>query len=148
MRVVLRADVGGLGRRGDIVEVSGGYARNHLLPNGQAMRSTEGITAQATAMRRSRDLREARDREAAEGKARVLAGATVTVPARASGAGRLFGSVTASDIAAAARQQLSVELDRHNLALEEPIKELGAHELQVSLHRDVVTVVTVEVVPA
>lgn len=148
MRVVLRRDVQGVGHRGDIVDVAGGFARNYLLPSGRAMAATEGIESQAAAMRRSRDLREARDREAAEGKARVLAGATITVAARAGSTGRLFGSVTAVDVAEAAREQLGVEVERHHVTLEEPIKEVGSHELQVELHREVVTVVTVEVVPA
>lgn len=147
MRVVLRDDVAGVGHRGDIVEVSGGFARNFLFPTSRALAATKGIEDQAKAMRRSRDLRDARDREAAETKARVLAGATVTVRARAAGGGRLFGSVSSADVASAAREQLGVELGREHVGLAEPIKELGAHEVTVELHRDVVTVVTVEVEP-
>ncbi len=148
MKVVLRADIDGVGRRGDIVDVSGGFARNYLFPTRRAMEASPGIREQAASMRRARDLREARDREAAEAKARVLAGATVTVPARASGAGRLFGSVSAADVAEAAGRELGVEIDRHHVVLDEPIKSTGSHELTVRLHRDVVTVVTLEVVPA
>src|SRR5271155_5518140 len=99
MRVVLRDDVDGVGRRGDIVDVAGGFARNFLLPRGRALVATRGIEQQATAMRRGRDLREARDREGAQAQAQILAGAVVTVEARAGNAGRLFGSVGAAEIA-------------------------------------------------
>ena len=146
MRLVLRDDVTGVGHRGDIVDVSGGYARNFLLPSGRAIVATKGIETQAGSMRRARDLRVARDREAAETQARVLAGATLTVSARAGSTGRLFGSVSSADVAEAALQQLGVDLDRQHVVLPEPIKEVGSREVTVELHRDVVTVVTVEVV--
>ncbi len=148
MRLVLRDDVTGVGHRGDIVDVSGGYARNFLLPSGRAIVATKGIETQAGSMRRARDLRVARDREAAETQARVLAGATLTVSARAGSTGRLFGSVSSADVAEAALQQLGVDLDRQHVVLPEPIKEVGSREVTVELHRDVVTVVTVEVVGA
>ncbi len=148
MRLVLRADVTGVGHRGDIVDVAGGFARNFLLPSGRAIVATKGIEAQAGAMRRSRDLRAARDREAAEAQARVLAGATLSVSARAGSTGRLFGSVGPSEVAEAALQQLGVNLDRQHVVLPDPIKEIGSTEVTVELHRDVVTVVTVEVVGA
>ena len=83
MKVVLRADVAGVGRRGDIVDVAGGFARNFLLPEGRAIVATDGVEAQAGSMRRARDLREAQDRQAAEAKALVLAGAVLSVVARA-----------------------------------------------------------------
>ncbi len=145
MRVALRDDVAGVGRRGDLVEVAGGFARNYLLPSGRALKATSGIEQQAAAMRRARDLREAKDREAAEAKARVLAGATVTVAARAGASGRLFGSVGPADVAQAVLEQLNVELDPHHVELHEPIKEVGSTEVTVTLQRDVATVVTVEV---
>lgn len=148
MRVVLRRDVDGVGRRGDIVDVAGGFARNFLFPGGRAIAATEGMEHQAASMRRARDQRNARDREAAMAKARVLAGATVRITARAGGKGKLFGSVSASDIAAAAREQKGVELDRHQVALAEPIKTVGTHEVPVHLFEDVGTAVMVEVVAA
>src|SRR5271165_2919877 len=110
MKVVLRSDVDGVGRRGDIVDVSGGFARNFLLPEGRAIVATAGVEAQAEAMRRGRDLREARDRRTAEAQAQVLAGAVVRVPARAGSSGRLFGSVTAADIAEALKAQKGMEV--------------------------------------
>ncbi len=146
MRIVLRADMPSLGKRGDIVDVADGYARNFLLPKGHAIRATPGVTSQATAMRRSRDLRDAKDREAAETIARTLVPAVIRIPARAGAGDKLFGSVTASDVAEAVAEQTSVVLDRRRLHLEEPIKTLGTHEIPVKLHSDVEFRVTVEVV--
>ncbi len=148
MKVVLRADVVGVGLRGDIVDVPGGYARNFLLPEGKALEATEGVTAQAAAMRRSRDAAEARAREAAESHAQLLAGAVITVSARARAGGKLFGSVSANEVIEAVQAQKEVVLSRRQIALEEPIKELGSHDVPLHLHHDVVTVLTVEVVAA
>ncbi len=148
MKVLLRSDVDGIGRRGDIVDVADGYARNFLVPGGLGLVATRGVQAQAASMRRARDLREANDREAAEAKARVLAGATLRVTARASSTGRLFGSVGTAEIAEAAREQKGVELDRHVVALDEAIKATGTYEVTVRLFGDVVTPVTVEVLGA
>jgi large subunit ribosomal protein L9 len=148
MRVVLREDVERLGRRGDIVEVAKGYARNFLVPTRRAVPATPGIEAQAAAMRRARDQREATARQAAEQAARTLTGATVRVAARAGAGGRLFGSVTAADLAAACQEQLGVEVDRRRIHLDEPIKAVGLHPVAVQLHTDVVAHFTVEVVPA
>jgi len=148
MRVLLRADVEGVGRRGDIVEVSGGFARNFLLPGGRALRATPAMAAQATAMRRARDLRDARDKESAEAIAEVLAGKTLMVTARSGAEGRLFGSVTAQDLAEAVHAQLGAVIDRRRIRLEEPIKSVGSHVVSVHLHTDVEARLTVEVVPA
>lgn len=148
MKVLLRSDVDGVGRRGDVVDVAGGFARNYLLPGGKALVATEGVEAQAAAMRRSRDLREARDRESAEAQAQVLAGSVLRIEARAGSAGRLFGSVGPADVADAARAQRGVELDRRHVVLEEPIKAVGSYEVVLSLFADVTAVVTVEVAAA
>jgi large subunit ribosomal protein L9 len=145
MRIVLRTDLSNLGKRGDICEVADGYARNYLLPKGHAIIASKGVEAQATSMRRSRDLRDARDREAAETIARRLVPAVIRITARAGAEGRLFGSVTAHDVAQAVAEQTGVELDRRRLRLEEPIKSLGTHEVPVKLHSDVEFRVTVEV---
>jgi large subunit ribosomal protein L9 len=148
MKVVLRADVAGVGRRGDIVDVAGGFARNFLLPEGRAIVANDGVEAQAGSMRRARDLREAQDRQAAEAKASVLAGAVLSVVARAGSGGRLFGSVTAADVVEAARTQKGVEIDRRHVSLEEPIKAVGSYDIPLRLFEDVSTVVTLEVAPA
>jgi large subunit ribosomal protein L9 len=146
VRVVLRSDLPNVGKRGDICDVADGYARNFLLPKGHAIPATDGVEAQAQAMRRSRDLKDAKDREAAEVVARKLVPTVIRIPARAGPEGRLFGSVTTADLADAVTAQTGVELDRRKIHLDEPIKSLGTHEIPVKLHGDVEFRVTVEVV--
>ncbi|HLX88877.1 MAG TPA: 50S ribosomal protein L9 [Acidimicrobiales bacterium] len=148
MRVLLRDDVQGVGRRGDIVQVTGGFARNYLFPTGRALKATDGIVDQAAAMRRSRDLRDAKDREAAEALAARLASKPLAVTARAGAEGRLFGSVTTQDLADAVEQQLGAVVDRRRIELEEPIKALGVHVVPVHLFEGVQGELTVEVVAA
>ncbi|HUY23658.1 MAG TPA: 50S ribosomal protein L9 [Acidimicrobiales bacterium] len=146
MRVLLRSDVQGVGKKGDLVAVADGFARNFLFPTGRALAATDGIEAQATAMRRSRDLRDAQDKDAAESVAGVLRAATVTITARAGAEGRLFGSVTAGDVADALEAQTGAVVDRRKVHLAEPIKSVGTHVVPVRLHADVDAEVTVEVV--
>jgi large subunit ribosomal protein L9 len=146
MRVVLRSDIDKVGKRGDIIDVADGYARNYLLPKGHAIAATKGVTAQANAMRRARDLKDAKDRESAEMVARTLVPLVLRIPARAGSGGRLFGSVTSTDVVDAVANQTKVILDRRRLHLDEPIKTLGMHDIPVKLHADVEFRVTVEVV--
>ena len=146
MKVVLRADVEHLGQKGDLVDVADGYARNFLVPRGLALRATSGIAKQADAMRRNREARDRRDREAAQAIADQLNAPTIQIQARAGEGGRLFGSVTSTDIAAAVQAQIGIEVDRRNIALDEPLKELGASDLVVRLHPDVTATLRVEVV--
>ncbi len=146
MQIVLRADVGGVGKKGDILHVADGFARNYLVPRGLAMKATAGVANQAQAMRRSRDLRDAKDREAAEAVARKLVPMVIRLPVRAGPGGRLFGSVTAADVATAVSAQAGIELDRRRLRVDEPIKTVGAHEVAVKLHADVEFRLNVEVV--
>jgi large subunit ribosomal protein L9 len=148
MELILRSDVSGLGHRGDIVEVADGYGRNFLLPKGLAIKVTAGAREQAASMAKSRAVQDAADREAAEGVATQLAGRTITIPMRAGEEGKLFGSVTAGDVADAVAAQASIEIDRHDLVLEENIKELGTHEVVVRPHPEVQIPLIVEVTPA
>ncbi len=146
MRVVLRRDVDTVGKKGDVLDVTDGYARNFLLPKGLAMKATAGAESQAASMRRARAVKDARDRGAAEDVATRLVPAVITIKARAGTEGRLFGSVTASDVADAVAAQTGIELDRRRLHLDEPIKSIGTHQLTAKLHADVEFPVTVEVV--
>jgi large subunit ribosomal protein L9 len=148
MRIVLRTDIDKLGKRGDIIDVADGYARNYLLPKGHAIAATNGVTSQAGAMRRARDLKDAKDRESAEVVARKLVPMVIRIPARSGPGGKLFGSVTSADVVDAVAEQAKVTLDRRRLHLDEPIKALGTHEVPVKLHSDVEFRVTVEVVPS
>ena len=146
MKVVLRADVESLGNKGDLLEVSDGYARNYLVPRGLAMRATKGVVKQAESMRRNRAARDARDREAAQAVADQLAGKRIELKARAGEGGRLFGSVTSSDVAAAVQAQLGVEIDRRHLTMPEPLKQLGPADIPLRLHPEVEVQLPVEVV--
>jgi large subunit ribosomal protein L9 len=146
VKIVLRADVDNLGNKGDLVEVAPGYARNYLVPKGLAIAASSGVTRQAEAMRRSRQVRDRREKEGAEATARQLAARRVEIKARAGEGGRLFGSVTSTDIAEAVEAQTGVKLDRRKLHLE-PIKTLGAHEVPVRLHSEVEVPITIDVVP-
>ncbi len=147
MKVLLRSDVQGVGRRGDIVDVKAGYARNFLLPTGTALAATDSMEIQAAAMRRSRDLRDAQSREAAMTQRTVIEAATVTVAARASANGRLFGSVTEADVVNALRTATGISLERNAIHMDEHLKELGAATVTATLFDGVVATVTLEVVP-
>jgi large subunit ribosomal protein L9 len=146
MKIVLRSDVAQVGKKGDIVDVADGYARNYLVPKGLAFKATSGVAAQAAAMRRNRDQRDATDRAAAEEVARTLVSRVVTITARAGAEGKLFGSVTTSDVAEAVAAQTGIEVDRRKLHLDEPIKAVGTHLVPAKLHADVEFPITVEVV--
>jgi len=146
VKVVLRADVEHLGRKGDLLDVADGYARNYLVPRGLAMKATRGVVAQAESMRRSRAARDARDRDAAEELASRLQATPIRVTARAGEGGKLFGSVTSADLVDAVRGQAGVDLDRRAVELDEPLKELGGADVPVRLHPDVTATLAVEVV--
>lgn len=148
MKVILRTDVERVGKKGDIIEVADGHARNYLLPKGLAIKATSGALSQAAAMRRARDLKDARERENAEAVARALVPRVIRIPVRAGSEGRLFGSITAADIVAAVAAETGIELDRRKLHLDEPIKTLGTHEVPVKLHAEVEFRIVVEAVPA
>ena len=146
MKVILREDIDGVGKRGDICDVADGYARNFLVPRGLAMRATPGATAQAASMRRSRDVRDAQDRSAAQAIASKLVPTRITIPVRAGTEGRLFGSVTTADIAEAVATQTGIEIDRKDLRLDEAIKSVGEHLVPARLHTDVEFPITIDVV--
>ncbi|MCY4068194.1 MAG: 50S ribosomal protein L9 [Acidimicrobiaceae bacterium] len=145
MKVVLRVDVEGLGRKGDICEVNSGYARNYLMPKGLALKSSPGAVRQAEAMRRSAALRRAEDRADAEAIGVRLAPTVLTVSARAAESGQLYGSVGPADLVAAVDEQAGATIDSSMVALEAPIREVGTHTVMFQLHEDVVVPVTVEV---
>jgi large subunit ribosomal protein L9 len=146
MKVILRSDVSGVGKRGDICDVADGYARNFLVPRGLAMKATAGAATQAASMRRARDVRDAHDRSAAEAIASKLVPTRITVTMRAGTEGRLFGSVTTADIADAVAAQAGIAIDRKDLRLDEPIKAIGEYLVPARLHPEVEFPVTVDVV--
>jgi large subunit ribosomal protein L9 len=146
--LILRADVDAVGKKGDVVDVSDGFARNFLVAKGLAMKATPGAVAQAAGMRRARAVKDARDRESAEQVARLLVTKVIRIPGRAGPEGRLFGSVTTVDLVNAVQEQAGVTLERKRVHLDEPIKSLGTHEVPVRLHPEVEFRLPVEVVAA
>ena len=145
MQVLLRRDVKGIGRRGDIVNVSSGHARNYLIPNGLAVEATDGAVAQAETQKKSRDLREAADRESARAIAAAFAEVPLVITAKAGATGKLFGSVTAADIAEAVERQFHVVVERKHVSIEAPIREVGTHKVTVTLFADVRGTLNVDV---
>ena len=147
MKVILNQEVRGVGAPGDIVEVADGYGRNYLLPRNLARLATKGAIAQAEGIRARRQAREIANLEQAETLAAHLASLRVVIPAKAGPEGRLFGSITANQVADAIARVGGTPIDRRRLALEGPIKHLGTHRLTIRLHPEVEAAVDVEVVP-
>ena len=125
MKVLLTKDVEHLGVAGDIKEVSGGYGRNYLLPQGMAVIATRGAIKQAEERLSAQRKREAVLRQEAEVLAQRMAGVTLTFVERVGENDRLFGSVTASDIAEKLQAAIGVDIDRRRIELDEPIKRIG-----------------------
>lgn len=146
MKIILADDVESLGQKGDVVTVADGYARNFLVPNGLALMASKGALKQAEQMKRAREESEAKLKEEAAGRVTRFASSPVYISARAGEEGKLFGSVTSADVARAIQDQLEEEVDRHDVRLEEPIRSLGSHQVEIKLHAEVNALVTVEVI--
>ncbi|MGH2820990.1 MAG: 50S ribosomal protein L9 [Actinomycetota bacterium] len=146
MKIILSQDVDKLGHKGDVVTVADGYARNFLVPKGLAMVASKGSLKQAELMGRHREERDRRAKDDAAGKVALLGSQPVYISARAGEGGRLFGSVTKSDVARAVEEQIGEGIDRHNVRLDDPIRHLGTHSVEVHLHAEVNALVTVEVI--
>ena len=148
MKVILTSDVEDLGHKGDVVDVADGYARNYLVPRKYAVKATDGALRQADAMRAAREeaLRVARDE--AETFAQSLTGTRVVVAAHAGDEGKLFGSISDSDIATAITKFTGIDVDRKLVSLDAPIKEIGLHEVALRPHPEVEFIVTLDVIPA
>jgi len=148
MKIILTQEVDGVGTAGDIVEVKDGYGRNYLIPRGFALRWTKGgekTVEQIKAARSSKALRD--ETHATEVKTKLEA-APINVSVKAGAAGRLFGSVTVNEIAAALSATAGEQLDKRAIIVGNAIKSLGAHQVSVKLHDDVSATVALNVVPA
>ncbi len=146
MKVILLADVENLGRVGDVKEVSPGYARNFLLRRGLVVEASPGQMKRVEALHRQREKEDARRLTAAQQLAARLEALVVTVPARVGEQGRLFGSVTNQDVAAALKEQHGIEIDRRDLELADPIRTLGTHPVSARLGGNVQAKLRVSVV--
>ena len=145
MEVILREDIDRLGSRGDVVKVAAGYARNFLLPKKLAVAATDSNKKIVEQERQAHLRKEAKFKTEAEDLSKLLAGATVTIAQKAGENDQLFGSVTAKDVAEALEQK-NFTIDRRKIQLDEPIKQLGEHKVNVRLHKEVTTEITVNVV--
>jgi large subunit ribosomal protein L9 len=145
MKVILQKSVDKLGHPGEIVEVADGYARNYLMPRGLAVKATRGGVRHIDSLKRAHSVRVNKAKAEAEQVASRLASTPISVKAHAGEEGKLFGSVTANDIAEAIDKQTGVRVDRHDVHLEEPIRSVGSHEVRVHLFAEVDPILTIEI---
>jgi large subunit ribosomal protein L9 len=147
MKVILQKPADNLGNPGDIVEVADGYARNYLIPRGMAIRAQKGALKHAEVLKKGHAARVSRQKGEFEALAsRLIAQGPLRITARAGEEGKLFGSVTATDVAEAVASQSGVQVDRRDVHLDEPIRSVGVHEVRVKLFHEVEPVLTVEVI--
>jgi large subunit ribosomal protein L9 len=147
MKVILQKTVDRLGDPGDVAEVADGYARNYLIPGGLAVKAEKGTVRHAESLKRAHETRTKAQKGEFESVAARIIQTPVVVTARAGDEGKLFGSITAADIAEALSAQVGVQVDRRDVHLDEPIRSVGTHEATVHLHADVDPVITVDVQP-
>src|SRR5215210_1978229 len=145
MKVLLNESLKNVGRAGEIKEVKNGYARNYLIPRGLARPATGGTVKQAEAQREAEGRREARNVSANQALGDKVAAAAITLRARVGEQGRLYGAITATDIATALTAEVGHEIDRRRVELEDSIRRLGEYKVPVRLARDIVPRVTVNV---
>lgn len=145
MKVILTEEIRGLGTRGDVVTVKDGYARNYLLPKNLAREASTGNLKQIEHERRKWSLLAQQEKDAAQKAADKVKGVKITIEKRVGEHGHLFGSVTANEIADALLEK-GIEVDKRRIELEQPIKNLGVHDVDVRLHRDVTAQIKVEVI--
>ncbi|MYT81474.1 large subunit ribosomal protein L9 [Streptomyces sp. MnatMP-M77] len=148
MKIILTHEVSGLGTAGDVVDVKDGYARNYLVPLGFAIRWTKGGEKDVAQIRRARKIHEIATIEQANEIKAKLEGVKVRLAVRSGDAGRLFGSVTPADVAAAIKAAGGPDVDKRRVELGSPIKTLGGHQVSVRLHPEVAAKLGVEVVAA
>jgi large subunit ribosomal protein L9 len=148
MKLILTSDVTDLGKRGDVVEVAEGYARNFLLPRQKAVKANDGALEHAEKVREARIESETKARDEAEALATQLVGTRVVLAAQAGDEGRLYGSISVQDVVEGIRRFTGLELDKSTVVIGEPIKAIGLHEIQIRLHPEIEFPLTLDVIPA
>jgi large subunit ribosomal protein L9 len=143
--IILTENVPGLGAEADVVKVRRGYARNYLLPRGKAYEVTPSTLRQLDNLKKKRSEREARELNDAEELGRRINKARLTFKLETGETGKAFGSITAQDLVARLKNEMGVEIDRHKLHLEHPIKTTGEHEVQIKLHHEVMATLRFDV---
>jgi large subunit ribosomal protein L9 len=148
MKIILQKPVDNLGSPGDVADVADGYARNYLIPRGLAIKAEKGALKHAESLKRAHLSRLSKRKGEYEAIAsKLIAAGAIRIEQRAGEEGKLFGSVTAADIAEAVGRQAGVALERKDVQLDEPIRSVGTHEVRLKLFHDVEPVLTVEVAP-
>jgi large subunit ribosomal protein L9 len=148
MKIILQKPVDNLGSPGDVAEVADGYARNYLIPRGLAIKAEKGALKHAESLKRAHLSRLSKRKGEYEAIAsKLIATGAIRIEERAGEEGKLFGSVTAADIAEAVGRQAGVALERKDVQLDEPIRSVGTHEVRLKLFHGVEPVLTVEVAP-
>ena len=142
MKVLLKEDVDNLGLAGEVHEVAPGYGRNYLIPQGFAVKATPGAMGQATVWRKKAEARRAQIRAEYEALAAKIEAVTLTFTARAGETGKLYGSITTSQVAEALSEELGIEIDRRKVGVD-PLRQLGTHQVVVRLSGDIHPEVTV-----
>ncbi|MBA3990223.1 MAG: 50S ribosomal protein L9 [Propionibacteriales bacterium] len=148
MKLILTQEVSSLGAPGDVVEVKDGYGRNYLMPRGFAIRWTKGTEKQIDSIKKARSVRDVRDLGHADEIKSQLEALTVRVPAQAGSTGRLFGAVTVADIVAAVKAAGGPDIDKRRIQVDQPIKAIGPHEVQVKVHDEVQARLSLDVFPS
>jgi large subunit ribosomal protein L9 len=148
MKLILLSDVKALGKKGDLVDVAEGYARNFLLPRKLATEANKGALTMLTEQKKAAQKREAQQLAETQEIAKLLESKPVAVKAKAGGNGRLFGTVTNADIADAITQTFSVSVDKHKIEVKNSIKALGTYPVEIRLGKNIVAKTTVSVVAA
>ena len=146
MKLILTREVTGLGAAGDVVTVKDGFARNFLLPRGNAIAWSLGGEKQIQSIRRARSTRDIRDIDHAKEVKATLEAATITTKVKVGAKGVLFGSVTDKDVAVAIKSAVGLDVDRHSITTKGHIKKIGSHTVKIALGHGVVASATVEVV--
>jgi large subunit ribosomal protein L9 len=148
VRVILKAEVRGLGRTGEIKDVADGYARNYLLPKGLAIEATGGELKVLAQERQTEKTKKDRAHQDAEELAKRLGQVTLVFKLKAGDQGKTFGSVTAKEVADALKKEAKADIDKTKIVLREPLRSLGIHKVEVRLLTDVRANVTVAIEPA
>jgi ribosomal protein L9 len=146
MKVILKEDIKGVGKKGDVINASDGYARNYLLPRGFGAEASEGNMAMLNEKKSSERFKKANELQEARDLAKKLSGITVRFKVKTGDNGRLFGSITSKDIADQIKTQHKIEVEKRKIVLDEPIKSAGVYNIEVKVYPDVSAKLKVEVI--
>lgn len=145
MKIILKKDVKGLGKQGDIVNAKDGYVRNYLFPRGLAIEATKGNIAKVKEKQKGKEIRRQKEKEEAQALADKISKTTIVIKEKAGEGGRLFGSVTAKDIASALESQKKIKVDKRKIRLVEPIRYVGTLSIEIKVYPEITGKLTIEV---